>query len=158
MIPSLLLFGHIFQPNTIQLRIFVNYDCPIARRYTPEFNRIQQDFGKRVDFKIIYCDQNLNLNQLKKHHKEFGLTMPFSNDPKLKQVKKFNVQTVPTAVLTQNDAIAYFGRVDDAYGKDYKWRKPKQFDLRNALSEVLAQKQVKTQRTEPIGCALPKSL
>jgi thiol-disulfide isomerase/thioredoxin len=158
MVPSLLLIGPAFEPTTVQLRVFVNYDCPIARRYAPELNRIQRDFSKKIDFKLVYCDKELSLSQIKKHHQEFDLKMAFQTDPTRKLIKEFGVSTVPTAVVTQRDQMLYFGRIDDAYGKDYKWRRPKSFDLRDALASILAKKPVKNPRTEPIGCALPKSL
>lgn len=144
----------LFAP-TPQVRIFVNHDCPIARRYAPELNRIHQEFGKKIDFKIVYCDQELSAKAMRRHHAEFGLKMGFEGDPGMKLTQRFGIKVVPTAVVFEGKQTFYKGKIDDAYGKDYKWRKPQNFLLRDALKDILSGKPVRQSSSEPIGCALP---
>lgn len=138
-----------------QVLFFVNHDCPIARRYSPEFNRLVNEFGKTFDFRSVYCDQGVPLETLKKFHSEFKLITTFSFDSNRKLVRAYGVKVVPTAVILNRDQkVWYFGRIDNAYGDNFKWRKPTQFELRDALRSIRAGTLPKTIRTSAIGCTL----
>jgi hypothetical protein len=149
--------------NQPVLRVFVNSDCPIARRYTPELNRIYREFGSRVSMRLVYCDPDFSRGAAEKHHREFKLAMSFEQDSRQTLAKSLGVVTVPTAVLSEagtdgkNGKVLYFGRIDNAYGADYKWRKPTDFDLRNAMDDVLKGRKVRLAKTVAIGCSLPRS-
>ena len=134
---------------------FVTSDCPISRRFTPEIKRIMVDYSAISSFVFVYEDENASLSKVKAHHREFGLNGPFMLDPKRKLVKQYQVKGVPTAVVRSLDGKAqYFGRIDDSYGNDFKWRPAKHRDLRDALSTLgKGKKPVVTKKTV-IGCAL----
>jgi hypothetical protein len=89
--------------------------------------------------------------------------MSFEQDARQALAKSLGVVTVPTAVLSEaetdgkNGKVLYFGRIDNAYGADYKWRKPTDFDLRNAMDDVLKGRKVRVAKTAAIGCSLPRS-
>lgn len=135
--------------------IFATTDCPISRRFTPEIKRIMADYSSISSFVFVYEDENASLSKVKAHHREFGLNGPFMLDPKRKLVKQYQVKGVPTAVVRSLDGKAqYFGRIDDSYGNDFKWRPAKHRDLRDALSALGKGKPVPVTRTTVIGCAL----
>jgi thiol-disulfide isomerase/thioredoxin len=133
---------------------FVNSDCPIARRYSPEMARIAKEHEREGMFKIVFCDPKFTKQQATKHCKEFGLNFSFLLDANKMLAKRNGIKTVPTAVIIYQGKVAYRGRIDDAYGSDYKWRKPKQFDLRNALEAIRLGRPIPIKETTPIGCHL----
>lgn len=134
---------------------FVTSDCPISRRFTPEIKRIMVDYSAISSFVFVYEDENASLSKVKAHHREFGLNGPFMLDPKRKLVKQYQVKGVPTAVVRSLDGKAqYFGRIDDSYGNDFKWRPAKHRDLRDALSTLGKGKKPVVTKTTVIGCAL----
>jgi hypothetical protein len=142
-------------PPAYVILFFVNSDCPIARRYSPEINRIAKEFQKGFTSKLVYCDQNVSARALKNHHNDFKFSFDFITDPKHLLTKQFKVSVVPTAVVVdKSNRVLYRGRIDDSYGSDFKWRKPKQLDLRNALSAIQSGKPVKVKETTPVGCTL----
>lgn len=134
---------------------FVTTECPISRRFTPEIKRIMTEYSTVSSFVFVYEDENGSLSKVKAHHREFGLNGPFWLDPERKLAKKYQVKGVPTAVVRSRDGAAqYFGRIDDSYGNDFKWRPAKHRDLRDALSALGKGKPVPVTRTTVIGCAL----
>jgi hypothetical protein len=143
-------FGPIQKP---QVLFFVYSDCPIARRYTPEMNRIANEFGKDFEFRMVYCDPKTAA--LKKHHQEFKYAFGYSLDSGLVLAKKHGVKAVPTAVvLDKSGRRQYRGRIDDSYTPAYRWKKPQVFDLRKALNSVKFGKSVETRETVVVGCLL----
>jgi hypothetical protein len=93
--------------------------------------------------------------KMKAHHQEYKLGCPLIIDPKHTKAKMFKVKGVPTVVvMSTEDNVFYQGRIDDSYGKDYKWRPTKQHDLRNALEDLKHSRPVRVKSTTVIGCAL----
>jgi thiol-disulfide isomerase/thioredoxin len=134
---------------------FVTSDCPIARRFTPEIKRIMSDYQSVSTFKVVYEDENASLPKMKAHHREFGLACPLILDPSRRLAKQYEVKGVPAVLVRNGQGKAlYFGRIDDSYGSDFKWRPAKQKDLRNALGALKNGKPVPVTKTVVIGCAL----
>ena len=135
--------------------IFVTSDCPIARRFTPEIKRIMRDYQGVSTFMVVYEDENASLPKMKAHHREFGLECPLILDPSRRLAKQYEVKGVPCALVRNGQGKAlYFGRIDDSYGSDFKWRPAKHQDLRNALGALKNGKTVPVPKTVVIGCAL----
>ena len=135
--------------------IFVTSDCPIARRFTPEIKRIMGDYRGVSTFMVVYEDENASLPKMKAHHREFGLECPLILDPSRRLAKQYEVKGVPCALVRNGQGKAlYFGRIDDSYGSDFKWRPAKHQDLRNALTDLQNGKSVRVKSTKVIGCAL----
>ena len=137
--------------------IFFGYDCPISNAYVPEFRRIYEEYSpKNVAFCIVYADADLALEDARKHAKDYGFTCPAILDPKMVLSLRFGATVKPeAAVLSPKGELLYRGRIDNLYlslGK--KQAKPTQWDLRDALTSVLAGQPVATTRTKAIGCAI----
>lgn len=141
-----------FAPQA-RVDFFITSDCPICRRYSPEINRIVRDFPA-VKFRMVYSEPGITQAIAQKHQQEFKISVPFLLDPKGDEAKKAGVKIVPTAVVYSGANIVYRGRIDDAYGSDYKWRAPKSPDLRNAIRSALAGQAPKAKETQPIGCSI----
>ena len=138
-----------------QTWFFVTSDCPIAQRFTPEIKRIMKEYQAVSDFQYVYEDEDATMSKMKAHHAEYKLNCPLILDPKHAKAKKFKIKGVPTAVvMATEDMVFYQGRIDDSYGKDFKWHPAKNADLRNALSALKNGKPVPVKSTTVIGCAL----
>lgn len=137
----------------VKVDFFITSDCPICRRYSPEMNRIVRDFPN-AKFRIVYSEPGITSAVAKRHQKEFKILAPFFLDPQGLEAKRAGAKIVPTAVVYAGSKLVYRGRIDDAYGSDFKWRTPKSPDLRNALKAALAGKEPALKETQPIGCTL----
>lgn len=137
----------------VKVDFFITSDCPICRRYSPEVNRIVRDYPK-VQFRMVYSEPGITAAKAKQHQKEFKIAPPFLLDPKAIEARKAGASVVPTAVVYLGAKLVYRGRIDDAYGPDYKWRTPKSPDLRNAIKAAMAGQEPKVRETKPIGCTI----
>lgn len=138
----------------VETLFFINSDCPIARRYSPEMRRISAEFSKTSKFKFVFCDPKFTPTQAKKHLKEFGLPNFFELDPTHEKAKKTGVKVVPTALVSVNGRTVYLGRIDDSYGSDFKWRKPKKFEVRETLQQIKIGRVPSFRSVTAIGCTL----
>jgi hypothetical protein len=139
--------------------LFIMADCPIANRYAPEIGRIAREFGaKGVAFFRVYVDPETALADMTKHAKDFGYSIPALLDAKLKLVNAARASVTPeAAVVSPSGTLLYRGRIDARYVEHARvqetgFRK----DLRIALNEVLAGKQVSVRMTPAVGCFIPK--
>jgi hypothetical protein len=142
-------------PPKFQTWFFVTSDCPIAKRFTPEIKRIMKDFQSMSEFTYVYEDEGASLPAMRAHHREYNLECLLIVDPKHQLAKQFKIKGVPTVVIMSTpENVFYQGRIDDSYGKDYKWHPTKQHDLRNALEDLKHNRPVRVKSTTVIGCAL----
>ena len=146
-----------FFAPAIKVDFFITSDCPICRRYSPEMNRIVREFPK-AKFRMVYSQPGITSSVAKQHQMEFKILAPFLLDPKGVEAIRAGAKVVPTAVVYSGAKLVYRGRIDDAYGSDFKWRKPKSPDLRNAIKAALSGQAPKVKETTPIGCTLSFSL
>jgi peroxiredoxin len=137
---------------------FTTTDCPIANAYAPEVAAIVNDFrDSNVRFFAVHVDPDLTADAARTHAREYGLTLPVLIDAKHELVAATGVTRTPeVAVVLPDGTVAYRGRIDDQFpGLGKKKQAPKQRDLRNALTALVAGGTVPTPRTEAVGCSLP---
>jgi len=138
--------------------VFLTTDCPIANSYAPEIGAMLKDYADLpVRFFAVHVDPDLSADAARAHAKEYGLTLPVLVDTKHQLIAATGVTRTPeVAVVLKDGTIAYRGRIDDRYpGLGKKRQAPGQRDLRDALSAVLADKPVATERTQAVGCSIP---
>jgi len=132
---------------------FLTTECPIGNLYSPEINRIVEQYKKQgVIFHAVYAYETSA--EIKKHRREYKLSLSAVLDPDLKLAKLTGATVTPEAcVLGQDGKILYRGRIDDRAVKFGTVRlEPRVRDLRLALDAVLAGKPVAQKFTKPIGC------
>jgi len=134
-------------------------ECPIARKYAPEVNRLTAAYSpKGVRFYLVHVDPTTTIALAKTNRQEFGYKMPVLLDRDKTLVRLAKVVAAPTAaVLSQAGTLLYSGRIDDRYpALGIQRAKPTRNDLRIALDQVLAGEKVEPSSTKVIGCLLPK--
>src|SRR5581483_610227 len=135
--------------------IFVSTDCPIANRYLPEISNIYTVYkSKKVALFTVYVDADANVEQIRKHQKEYRVACPAILDSKHALVHKIGATVTPqAAVIDSQRRLVYRGRIDDGWSRhgsqnDGEYRR----DLRAALDELLAGKPITIRTTPAIGC------
>jgi peroxiredoxin len=132
---------------------FLTTECPIGNLYSPEINRIVAHYKKQgVACHAVYAYETAA--EIKKHRREYKLSLGALLDPELKLAKLTGATVTPEAcVLSQDGKVLYRGRIDDRAVKFGTVRlEPRVRDLRLALDAVLAGKPVANKFTKPIGC------
>jgi mono/diheme cytochrome c family protein len=133
---------------------FLSFDCPVSNSYVPLLNEMHTELSsKGVEF-LAVCTSDESAAELQKKVAAFKIPYPICQDVKLTVVDAFKATTTPEVfVLDHNHVLRYRGRIDDGFSARLK-RNPKvsEFDLKNALEDLLAGKPVRTPATTAIGC------
>lgn len=139
--------------------VFMTVDCPIANRYSPEISRLATEFAaKKVAFYRVYVDTSVKPDAIERHGKEFKYPCPAFVDTKHAVVNAIGATVTPeAAVLDSKGVLRYRGRIDDRYVEHGKPPKTEyRRDLREAIAEVLAGKEVSVKQMPAIGCSIPE--
>jgi peroxiredoxin len=137
--------------------IFSSNRCPTAKAYAERMNALQRDYGPRgVQLLAINSnDPHLYPDEsparMVERAREDGYTFPYLFDEGQRVARAYGPRcTFHVFVLDRDRCVRYTGRFDDS-------RLPGTVttpDLRNALDDVLAGRQVRIAETRAFGCSL----
>jgi hypothetical protein len=137
--------------------VFLGVDCPLARLYVPELNRLHEEFaGRGVAFLGVFSNSHETRGQVAEFARE--LEFPAICDPTQAWASDLCATRTPEVVLLDawRDVI-YRGRIDDRYAVGVHLRaQPSRHDLREAIAESLRGARVSVPRTELAGCLIDR--
>lgn len=137
---------------------FLNFQCPISNKQTPELIELAEKYKeKKVNIIGVCCDVE-SPKELANHIQEFKINFPVFYDPEHFVSTQFLADITPQVYLIDSAmTLRYFGRINDQH-EDRATRNLiiKNHDLKEALSNVLANKEVLIQYTQPVGCPLDR--
>jgi hypothetical protein len=134
--------------------IFVRIDCPISNRYSPTIQRLSAEHPGQVAFWLVYPDRSESAEQIQRHQREFGYTLPALRDVQRGLVSKSRVQTTPeAAVFDANRRLVYHGRIDNLF-EDFGRARPAAttHELEDAIQAALAGKTLAADSVPAVGC------
>jgi Redoxin/Cytochrome c len=134
---------------------FLSFDCPVSNSYVEPLKELARDQAERVAI-IGVVPGDDPAAELKKKLGEFKVEFPIYRDPKGEAARALKAKVTPEVFVLDADLrLRYRGRIDDAFTARMR-RNPRQEkqDLRDALDDVLANRDVRTPVTEPIGCPI----
>ena len=136
--------------------LFVRTDCPISNRYAPEIERLSQTYSRHgIRFYLVFSESGVTTENLNRHRKEYGYTIPSVVDTGRRYVLLAGVKITPEAAVFVQRRLLYRGRIDDRFVDLGKTRpKPLRHDLEDVLAAVSAGNQLEFRETPPIGCAI----
>jgi peroxiredoxin len=134
--------------------IFISTQCPVSNDYNSRMEKIYQDYKDRgVAFIGINSNKEETIDDIKEHAKKNNLTFLILKDFGNKVADQFKASYTPEAyVLNSNFELLYHGRIDDSR----KIKNVKSEDLRNALEEIHAGKEVSVKETKAFGCTIKR--
>lgn len=137
--------------------IFSSNRCPTAKAYGERLNALQREFGPRgVQLLAINSnDPHLYPDEgypaMVERAAEDGYTFPYLADDGQRVAKAYGAAcTFHVFVLDRDRRLRYQGRFDDSRIA----ANARSHDLRNALDDVLAGREVRVATTRPFGCSL----
>ncbi|MGI9473495.1 MAG: thioredoxin family protein, partial [Rubripirellula sp.] len=140
---------------------FLGTECPLAKLYGPRLQQLADTYSKQgVQFVGINSNVQDSMEELQKYGKDFGISFPLAKDYDRTSALNFGATRTPEVfVLDRSGQIRYQGRIDDQYEPGIVKPKSSQFDLRNAIDDLVSGKTVKQPRTTAVGCliALPRT-
>lgn len=137
--------------------IFSSNRCPTAEAYGVRMNALQREYGPRgvqlvalnANDPHLYPDESYP--RMVERAAEDGYTFPYLVDDGQRAAKAFGAScTFHLFVLDRERRLRYHGRFDNSRIT----ANVTSHDLRNALDDVLAGRDVRVATTRPFGCSL----
>jgi peroxiredoxin len=137
--------------------VYLGTGCPIGNAYLPVLQELRKQYGKSVEFIGVYANPGDDAKAVRQHVKDYKISFPVLIDSGQTTLPLFGARRLAqTYVLDWRRVIRYDGRIDDRFGYDYKRDEPKRNDLRQALDEVMAGKDVTVAETAVAGCVITR--
>lgn len=146
-----------YRDRTALVLIFSSNRCPTAKAYADRMNQLQRDYGPRGVQLValnsndphLYPDERFS--RMVERAAEDRYAFPYVVDDGQRVARAYGAEcTFHVFVLDEDRRLRYGGRFDDA-------RLPERVtshDLRDALDDILAGRDVRRPATRPFGCSL----
>ena len=138
--------------------VFVTIDCPLAQRYTPRIAELEREYRKRgVRFALVHVGPGDSILEIGDHMVEQKIEFPVLKDFEGDAVNALGITRTPqAAVLDREHRLRYRGRIDGQYRLGGVRPTPGREDLREALEDVLAGREVREPETPVDGCLITR--
>ena len=147
-----------FSDKKILIVIFSCNHCPYVQAYEDRIIALQKEFETK-GMQIIAINSNDDVkypddsfDEMKKRANAKGFNFPYLRDENQDVAKAFSATHTPQIFLFDKDRkLKYEGKIDD------NWQEPdkvKSKYLRDAILEVLDEKEVSVPETFSIGCTI----
>lgn len=147
-----------YSDKKLLLVIFSCNHCPYVQAYEKRMIDIQNDYGDK-GLQIIAINSNDAVNypedsfdEMKKRSEKIGFNFPYLYDESQEVARRFGATHTPQLFLFDGERkLAYTGKIDD------NWKEPEKVKvryLRDALNELIEEKQVSVPETFAIGCTI----
>jgi len=132
--------------------------CPYVQAYEQRLIQFQNDF-RQQGVQLICINSNDELNypedsfdRMKERAKQKAFNFPYLRDKDQTVAEAYGAQCTPHVfVLDKGRILRYNGRIDDNWKNSSQAKKQ---ELRDAVREILAGKEVSVQFSPPIGCSI----
>lgn len=136
--------------------VFLGTQCPLAKTYASRLNQLEAEF-KKSDVAFIAVNPNVqdSLEMMASFARKHKLEMPFLKDPDQSLASALGATRTPEVCLVDAQGkLIYRGRIDDQYGIGFIREAPKSFELRDAITAMLAGKDVPKSEVAAAGCLI----
>jgi peroxiredoxin len=139
---------------------FTGTECPLAKLYAPRMERMSHEFeGQGVAILGINANRQDSITEVAAYAQKHGVTYPILKDTGNKIADRIGAERTPQVfVLDADRKIRYQGRIDGSYtfgfGVGFSAPQEKRRDMAEAVTELLAGKEVSIPLTEPKGCLI----
>jgi len=137
---------------------FLHPTCPLAQRYGPVLAELDTAFDEQgVHFVGVVCEFD-EPEEITAYRDEYAIHFPFLTDREFHLAEALDATTTPEVVLVDaSGRTRYQGRIDDRYKvRGEKSPGTPEPDLKNAILDLLAGREVKLPVTEAVGCPLDR--
>ena len=146
-----------FEDSRVLAVVFIGNGCPTVRVYDERLIAIQERYGSSGVQVVAINSNNPYLSpadtypEMVKKATNAGYNFPYLQDEEGGVARKYGAVSTPHAFVFDGDRrLRYRGRIDDSRDP----AKVTSFDLDRALTDVLEDRPVEVQETQPFGCAI----
>jgi peroxiredoxin len=135
--------------------IFWSTKCPFVQAYNDRAKELYTQYNdKGFTFWPVNSNSTESMDEIKEHAAANGYSFPVLKDAGNSVADMFGALRTPEVfVIGKNNVILYHGRIDDS--KDAS--QITTHDLKNALDEIAAGKDVTVKTTKSFGCSIKKT-
>ena len=141
--------------DSLSLYIFLLDDCPICIQYSPTINSLHKEYGEQISFVGYFPNFSSKQEKIDIFRNKYDIEYPLYTDYFKVQAKKYNAQVTPEVVLFNHTKgeIIYQGRIDNKFYKLGRRRNVvTEHNLKDAIENVLHDREIDQPFVEPIGC------
>jgi peroxiredoxin len=146
-----------FEDRPVLVLIFSSNRCPTAKAYAGRMNDLQAHYpaqavqGVAINSNDPHLYPDESLAGMIQRAREDGYTFPYLRDADQKTARAYGPTcTFDVFVLDSDRRLRYEGRFDDARLEE----RVTSHDLRNAIDDILAGREVRVPKTRAFGCGL----
>ncbi|MDE1857450.1 MAG: thioredoxin family protein [Thaumarchaeota archaeon] len=146
-----------FKDKPVLVVMFTSNHCPYVKDYEERMVAIQRDYASRgvqlvavnSNAEVAYPEDSFPL--MVKRARDKGFNFPYLRDESQRVVEAYGgVCTPHIFAFDRGRVLRYRGRIDDSRDAS----KITTHDLRNALDDLLAGRDVRVSDTRPFGCSI----
>jgi hypothetical protein len=140
--------------------VFTRTDCPVAARYAPEIQRVQQrSEAAHIAFHLVFVDPSEQPASIRTYLHDYALAGHPLRDPQHRLVQASGATTTPEAAVfvpsPGGPTLVYRGRIDDRYVDVGHMRPaPTTHDLDEIISAIAGRNPVVFRSTPAVGCLI----
>jgi peroxiredoxin len=134
---------------------FLSPECPLCQSYSLTIRQLYNEYSnKNVTMIGVIPGTEYDNLAISTYKHKYQLPISLYKDTELKLVKKYHASITPEAVVVDNKGLVlYQGRIDNwAYELGKKRKVITEFDLKNALDQIIKSTPVNVSRTKAVGC------
>ncbi len=147
-----------FQGRKSIVLVFLGTDCPVGNLYVPRLIEINHEFAKKgVVMLGINSNAHETVDDVARYVKETKIDFPVLKDPgNLVADAALIERTCETIVLDGFARIRYRGAIDDQYQQGKGKDAADHPYLRDALTALVSDKEIKVRATKVAGCLIDR--
>lgn len=140
--------------NNYTVVMFWSCECPFVQPYTERITKLANEYSSQgVTFWAVNSNATESTDRVIEHAKEKAYPFPVLKDDGNVVADLFGAKRTPEVfVIDKNMKLVYHGRIDD----DKDASKVTTSDLKNALDELIAGKNVTNATTVSFGCGVKR--
>ncbi|REK12059.1 MAG: alkyl hydroperoxide reductase [Planctomycetota bacterium] len=136
--------------------MFTTLDCPLVQRYLPKLGEMEREYRDQgVQFLAVNVGPNDDIREVAYQAMRAECSFPFAKDFDGDVARAVGAERAAEVVVLDGDhKLRYRGRVDDQYRFGGERPKVGRHDLKLAIEDVLAGRDVKVATTAVDGCVI----
>lgn len=144
------------EDQRITVICFLGAECPVARLYGSRLQQLAEEFKeKNVRFIGVGSNHQDSADDLREYAESTKIQFPIVKDFQNLVADQYGAKRTPEVFVLDNKVqIQYRGRIDNEFQPGVTRSDVSQKYLRQALTELLADRPVSLPSTEPVGCLI----
>jgi thiol-disulfide isomerase/thioredoxin len=136
--------------------VFTNTTCPIVQKSWPKLKRLEEEFRPQgVQFVSVNVGLDDEISEIAQQAIDYEIAFPVVKDADGSCVRLLGVKRTPeVAVLDAQLRLRYRGRIDDQIRIGGARSQPSREDLKLAIADILAGREVAVAETPVDGCLI----